>query len=137
MLEEIAGFSDVLSELDNVIGRESKPADARSLDDVVSFDDQYILSGHPTRSEADIFRFSPRNMRSITVVDKSPATFQMPNGSHLTPVKDGHILEVQHSVGTNGYWILGRSACLRSLPAGNGAQLGCPCVGGVCGCADG
>jgi hypothetical protein len=104
--EEIAGFSDVLSELDNVIGRESKPADARSLDDVVSFDDQYILSGHPTRSEADIFRFSPRNMRSITVVDKSPATFQMPNGSHLTPVKDGHILEVQHSVGTNGYWIL-------------------------------
>lgn len=103
--EEIADFSEVLSEVDAVIGRASSPNDARSLSDIISFDDEYLISGHPTRSGTVAFRFSPRNMSQTTVIGKSPATFQLPNGSRVIPVPAGRILELLHTVGTNGYWI--------------------------------
>ena len=84
--EGIADFSAVLSELDTVVGRESTPALARSLANIVSFDDDYLLSGHPSGAETVVFRFSPRNMSGTTVLDKSPATFQLPNGSRVPPL---------------------------------------------------
>ena len=105
--EGISHFSTVLSELDSVVGRASDPKDAQSLQDVISVDDNFLLSGHPTKApNVLVYRFSPRNFNTTTVLSKSPATFQLSNGSHVVPVPGGSILEPPNqSVGINGYWI--------------------------------
>jgi hypothetical protein len=105
--EGIEYFSAVLSELDTVVGRASAPSDAHCLKDLISFDDDFLLSGHPTKApNVLVFRFSPRNFNATTILSKSAAKFKLSNGSHVVPVPGGSIMELSSSVGTNGYWII-------------------------------
>ena len=118
--EGIGHFSGVLSELDLVVGRAASPSNAMCLKTIISIKDNFLLSGHPSQlPNASIFRFSPRDFSGTIVLRRSPATFQLSNGSRVVPVPGGQILDLANSVGTNGYWIV-------SDGVGATSTSGCP-----------
>ena len=103
--EGIADFSDVLAEVDAVVGQPVVPGDAHCLKQLVSFGDGTLLSGIRAR-DGSVFRLSVRE--PATVLSKSPATFRLANGSSVVPVAGGTLVELPSTAaGTqHGYWIM-------------------------------
>ena len=105
-LEGAALFSDLLTELDDLLGARATPL---SLASTVGFEDDYLLSGARAHSGEALWRFSARDMGSLLIVDSDPATFQLGSGSKpFVPVAGGRILQApgKTSRAFAGLWLV-------------------------------
>jgi hypothetical protein len=95
----------VAAEADSVIGDAARAP--LSLDDVVSLEDGYVLSGMRLSNGTAVHRFTPSDeqpLPALEVLAHEPATFRVA-GHVIIPVPHGRLLSVEKTCATAGYWI--------------------------------